>query len=297
MFFVTKRTLTVLIISLVVYSCSRGTEAIELVRKSKQTPQNAALEKAKASMGGGISGSLTELFGRAMLKDQTVEEWTNELSQSENYKNRALKWEAKKAGKGIYLVAFGTKDVGEVKGIWGFYWEANLETKTVRYVNDDKGLSLKYGMDNLRKDAPFVTAPFREAKISIARHRNKFTKAWEEDGIVCSIDLDLLNDTSKSLNKAYVNMSFYLVFPGDKTVEVKEKGPLHRVVSSSHPWRPGEALRIHGESKPIDLVYRDYMPNLAIVDVIVTASDPLDFSFEGAVDRHQMEWPFGKAKD
>lgn len=251
-------------ISILPFGCSRDKEAINLVRSSKM---------------------LSNVFAQ-----KTVEDFTKEIAEDEARKGITCEWKAQERDKKVYLVAFVKTNTD-----WGHYWEADLSNKIVRYANNNKLLSEKYGLSRLRDDGSFTIEEIRIDTLGFKYEKHWYSGKSENKGIIYRLEALVRNNTDKTITEAKLKGNLFVIFNVDKILESSTYGPgFTDKVTTSNPWPPKTVRLFHIETEPIDKIYADYKPSSVFCEIDFKASDPIGYEFDGCIKKIDLKWELEK---
>lgn len=196
-----------------------------------------------------------------------------------------FKWVAEKTKKkNIYLVSLVDKKTGR-----GYFWETNLKTKEVRYINNNKYLCLKYGLSFKDTSGKFIVTKVIDNSLVIPKTLNTEAKG------VYTISGYVKNNTKSVITKAGLKCVLNIVFK-QKTIKKSSYGGASAFgemlfsygfkdeISTKHPWKPGELKKFECMVF-VDPVYvKTYKPEFLITDLILRASNPIGFNYNGVIE-------------
>lgn len=274
----------ILIFLIVFSSCNifndKEKKAIEICQKTKIQFSN---------------GDLSGLLGLA-LSGLTVEstwlEYANMLAAAEN--DIKLDWTAVKSEEeGIYLVKFADK-----RG-WGHCWEVTIDQKIVKYVNSSEYLSRKYGLSRFDPDNKFQIKNIKANALKLIKTK-RFDSDQSNNKIAYVMEATIVNKTGRSLTRASVSGSLQVIFK-DKTIEDEDdwESGFYTKVSETSPWKPNTERQFYIQTKGIDQVYLDYVPEYVFFNLNLTAEDPIGFLYNKGIEEFDLKhaWKLLSKKD
>jgi hypothetical protein len=193
-----------------------------------------------------------------------------------------FQWSARETDKrDVYLVSLKSTATG-----MGYYWEVNLKTKQVRYVNENRYLCLKYGLSRKDRSGKFKVKVIKNNIVLDSRAPRKKEATYWLEGYI-------RNNTKYTITRACLSCTLNIVYR-ERTVRLSSGGEdfagfcssylFQETVSMDKPWKPGE-LRKFRFIKGVSPIYLfTYKPRFIITDVKLTARDPLGFSYRGVID-------------
>lgn len=255
-------------------------KAIEIVQNAKmQFETDNVFQNLALGMAGLNQGALWKDFANMIAeKDANTKfEWTAKTTDDSD----------------ILLVAF-TDSRG-----WGHRWEVALEQQTVKHVNQNEYLTRKYGLSRLDKDRNFEIIDIKIDTMKIEKERGLFSNNSSKK-VVYTLEASMINKTGNTLTNADLSGTLKLIFK-DKVIEGNNNYNSGFVdkVSKSKPWKPETVRKFLIKTKGIDLIYLDYIPEYALLEVNLEAEDPIGYSFDKNVEEYDIKekWTILKNKN
>jgi len=241
-------------------SCSRGNEALELVKKS-------ALELVKKSP-----------YQPGSENTQTVAEWAQAQAAEGTNKNVEYKWVVEYKQKyQTYVVSY--VDIDER----GWFWEADLKKNTVRSITDSWLMKRKYEVSPMRHDGKFLLENVSHERVDLKDNSHP-------PGIAYALQAEIKNNSDHRITSARVSAKLVVIYGESKVIDQNgDDALLSGRISTENPWKPGESRKISIETIPYDKVYRDYAPEDAFCYVFVIVSDPIGFEYSGAIAQRNVK--------
>ena len=244
--------ITISIITLL--GCNRSKDAIELVKNAK------------------MSGT-----------EKTNTEWVQNDIDEGAKKNIQYKWMVEeKPEQKTFLVSF-VDTVTER----GYFWEADMSNKIVKFVSNNWQLKKKYGITPLRRDGNFSVENVTVEKVTIINN-------YLGDGIIYKVVGEIKNNTEKTITNSTLGANLIAIYSEQKIIEKSANvyGSEFSSASIKNPWKPGESRKFTVVTDPIDSIYKEYKPTDAFCFIILSAEDPLGFEYAGAIDERSLTEQF-----
>ena len=183
----------------------------------------------------------------------------------------------------IYIVTFADE-----KG-WGHRWEVNIEQQIVNYINQNEYLCRKYDLSRFDSDSSFEILNISIDTLKIKKEHNYYSESTSKS-IVYILKAEIKNKTGKTITEAGIEGTLKVIFK-DKTIKGDSDwdSGFKTKITKSRPWRPGTVKSFYLNTKGIEEIYLNYLPEYVFFEVGLKAKDPIGYSYNKNVAEFDLK--------
>ena len=237
-------------------------------------------------------------LGGCLRSDEAIDLVKSKEMSSELHKGQAIgtyypslhskedkhEWKSKKITENIHVVSY-TNLSGS-----GWFWEANFETRSVVFINDNVILGEKYGISDMKYDNQFTLESVVSEEVNVDE------PGYYEPGIRYTIIAKIKNNSGHRITSAEVSAEFAVAYSEKKYVLLRAKGE-DLGISTINPWKKDEIRKVKLQMPAYESALRNYDPTKAIVILSMYASDPVGYEYRGAFLKRDILPLFSKIKE
>jgi len=225
---------------------------------------------------------------RNAIDPDTNLKYSEYIQRRLNTINQQYNWALEKQTNNMYFISLASSN-----GV-GLFWEVNSGTRTVKLINGNYLLEKKYGINSTSIDNTFNIENISLEEVYL--RSKKMILFFSSDGIEYKISGSIKNNSGENITDCNLGIEFVTVYSNNKIFKLSANDITFERPTLSKPWLPNRVRNFTITTEYINVEYKNYDPNEAVVKIFINAEDAMGHKYNGAFPERNIKKTIRKIK-